>query len=425
MNRTIVTYAFASLAFLLGSTCYAIESRLSAAASLFPFSEEKAQALSFIESATEGATLLERLASASFHNETKAREKEIASLPKKESDALTEFRRLLLTEGFEAFDLISDQSTPRFDRKLKHSVCVVLQSKHPAKKKIRPVLLSTKLSDAKTTAAAFGLAKLLQAFHIETEKGLWVCAQAAPTSRSTQELLGKNPARSPFASRIVLEGESNKAYVNFLGKETTEFVIRDKAWSWLKKDTNAANDASRKITQAIQALRHNWENDKQTPWAKTDISPISCEKSYLSSVRNTCRFSVTVASRSRAALSERNEALVTTALKELKSFNRSIPSAKGKATVTLLLPQNKALLPFAGNPEKLSILSDWTAALGTDAPKDSFVSTRFIDSDFAGFEANHIPTVLFSVVGKNQAESNRLLSVLAKTLLLHLDARVQ
>ncbi len=425
MNRAIVTLTVVSLAYLLGSTCYAIESRLSAAASLFPFSEEKAQTLSFIESSTEGATLLERLTASSFHNETQAREKEISSLPKKRSDALTEFRRLLLTEGFEAFDLISNQSTPRFNRKLKHSVCVVLQSKRPEKKSIFPILLTTRLTDAKTTAAAFGLAKLLQAFHIETEKGLWVCAQTDPISRSTKELLGKNPARSPFSSRIVLEGESNKAYVNFLGKETKEFVICDKAWSWLKKDTNAASDASRKITQALQTLRHSWENDKQTPWAKTVISPISCEKSYLSSVRNTCRFSVTVSSRSQSALSERNEALVTTALKELKSFNRSIPLAKGKATVTLLLPKNNALLPFAGNPDSLSILSDWTLALGAEAPKDSFVSTRFIDSDFAGFEANHIPTVLFSLVGKDVSESNRLLSVLAKTLLLHLDARVQ
>lgn len=422
--KAIFILASCSAYFVSGAT-YAIESRLTSTASLFPFSQERAQTLSYIESSTEGATLLERLASESFHNEALKREKEIQALPKKESDALSEFRRLLLTEGFEAFDLISNQSTPRFEKKLNHSICVVLQSKHPAKKKIKPVLLTTKLSDAKTTAAVFGLAKLLQAFHIETEKGLWVCAQTEPTARSTKELLGKNPARSPYALRLVLEGESNKAYVNFLGKETTEFVIRDRAWSWLKKDTNAASDASLKITQALQGLRHSWENDKQTPWAKTTVSPISCEKSYLSSVRNTCRFSVTVTSRSRAALSERNEALVTKALKELKGFNQSIPSAKGKATVTLLLPKNNGQFPFAGNPDSLPILSDWTVALGPDAPKDSFVSTRFIDSEFAGFEANHIPTVLFSVANKERSEETRLLSVLAKTLLLHLDAQVQ
>ncbi len=425
MKHAKVTFLFACLAYTLGNASYAIESRLNSAASFVPFNEEKTQTLTYIESSVEGSTLLERLASESFFSETLAREKEIASLAKKESEALTEFRRLLLKEGFEAFDLISDQVTPRFDRRLKHSVCVVIQSKHPAKKKIKPVLLSTKLSDEKTTAAAFGLAKLLQAFHIETEKGLWVCAQTQPTKQSTKELLGKNPTRSPFASRIVLEGQSNKAYVNFLGKETTEFVIRDKAWSWLKKDTNAASDASHKITQTMQSLRHSWENDKQSPWAKTKISPVSCEKSYLSSVRNTCRFTTTVSSRSRAALSERNEALVTVALKELKSFNRSIPSAKGKSTVTLLLPKNNAQTPYAGDTEKLPILSDWTVALGVDSPKDSFISTRFIDSEFAGFEANHIPTVLFSLSSEKKDEAKRLLTTLAKTLLLHLDARLQ
>ena len=402
---------------------FAVESRLPGAAVLPEVSQEATEALSFIEASTIGSTFLERLAGEVFERELQEREAQIQALPQKKSDALDGFRRALIAEGFDAFDILSEQTTPRYDRRLKNSVCVVLQSKS-SKKNGKAALLSTQLNDAKSTAAAFGLAKLLQSFRVTTETPLWVCAQAGSHEASTRELLGKGKPSTAFLTRLVLEGTDSKAYVNFLGREKTRIVLKDRTWRWLKKDANAAEDAAKDLAKKLMRLKSSWDTDKRSPWTKTAVSAVHCEKSLISSIRSTCHIDVTVTSRSRLALASKTEDVVSASLKSVRDFNQSLGSPKGKPAVTLLLPKNVSQPAFAGSIEALPILVSWRTALGKVPEKEAYVSSRFIDSEFAATAADAVPTVVISARGKTHEETTARLTTLAKTLLLFLNARL-
>lgn len=403
---------------------FAVESRLSGAAILPEVNQKAEEELSFLEASTIGSTLLERIAGEVFQQELQEREARIQALPKKKRDALEEFRRSLIAEGFDAFDILSEQTTPRYDKHLRNSVCVVLQSKS-SKKNGRAALLSTRLNDAKSTAAAFGLAKLLQSFRVTTETPLWVCAQAGSHEASTRELLGKGKPSTAFLTRLVLEGTDSKAYVNFLGREKTRIVLKDRSWRWLEKDANAAEDAAKNLAKNLTRLKSSWDTDKRSPWTKTTVSSVHCEKSLISSIRSTCHIDVTVTSRSRLALAAKTEAVVSASLKSVRDFNQSLKSPKGKPAVTLLLPKNISQPAFAGPLEELPILTAWRAALGKVPEKETYISSRFIDSEFAATAADAVPTVVIAARGKTHEETTARLTTLAKTLLLFLNAHVQ
>ncbi len=424
MKKQGLLFTFGCAAVAFSQMTFAVESRLPGAAILPEVNQKAEEELSFLEASTTGSTLLERIAGEVFQQELQERESRIQALPRKKSDALEGFRRSLIAEGFDAFDILSEQSTPRYDKHLRNSVCVVLQSKS-SKKSTKATLLSTRLNDAKSTAAAFGLAKLLQSFRITTETPLWVCAQAGSHEASTRELLGKGKPSAAFLTRLVLEGTDSKAYVNFLGREKTRIVLKDRSWSWLEKDTNAAEDAAKNLAKNLTKLKSSWDTDKRSPWSKTEVSSVHCEKSLISSIRSTCRIDVTVTSRSRLALATKKEALVSASLKSVRDFNQSLGSPKGKPAVTLLLPKNVSQPAFAGLLEELPVLSAWRVALGNTPEKETYVSSRFIDSEFAATAADAIPTVVISARGKTHEETTARLTTLAKTLLLFLNAHVQ
>lgn len=409
------------LSALLIESSLALESQLTHAAFLPPLDDEEVKTLAGIEASTIGSTLLQRLRSESFQEEKAQREKAILSLSQKDSP-LQDFQHMLITEGFDAFDIISDQPTPRFSLRLKHSVCVALQSKRKASGKA--VLLSFPLSDANTTASAFGLAKLMQAFKLETSSPLWVCAQSPNSASAAKELFEKKQSPS-FSTALVLSKTDGKAYINLLGRETTQLVLKEKAWSWLKHKENTALETSQAIEKSIRLLRSSWEIDKKTPWSNTVISPIRCEKSYISSIRNSCRFDVAVISRSQVALSEKTESIVSCAVKETRQVNKNLGSPKNKPAVTLFLPKNRSRKPIAGNPQELPVLRAWRTALGTTPPKDVFISSRFIESEIASESAQRVPTAVLSCTGKSPEEDNDRLFTLAKTLLLFLGTHVQ
>ena len=416
-------FTFGSVAIALSQAAFAVESRLPGAAVLPEVNQEATEALSFIEASTIGSTLLERLAGEVFQRELQEREAQIQALPQKKSDALDGFRRALIAEGFDAFDILSEQATPRYDRRLKNSVCVLLQSK-TSQKNAKAALLSTRLTDAKSTAAAFGLAKLLQSFRITTETPLWVCAQAGSLEASTREILGKGKPSAAFLTRLVLQGSDSKAYVNFLGREKTRIVLKDRTWRWLKKDANAAEDAAKDLAKKLMRLKSSWDTDKRSPWTKTAVSAVHCEKSLISSIRSTCQIDVTVTSRSRLALASKTEDVVSASLKSVRDFNQSLGSPKGKPAVTLLLPKNVSQPAFAASLEALPILVSWRTALGKVPEKEAYVSSRFIDSEFASTAADAVPTVVISARGKTHEETTARLTTLAKTLLLFLNARL-
>lgn len=406
--------------FFAGSSACALESRLPYAAGLPEPDEQSVQTLAYIQASHVGSTLLQRIESDSFALELNNREKRIAALAGASDRVLPDLQHLLVTEGFDAFNILSSSPTPRFKTRLKHSVCVVLQTKKKQPKLRRPILVSFRLSDTKTTASAFGLAKLFEDFQIEAETPIWICARSDnPTA--TEELAGKKR----FSAHILLNGTSPNAFINYLGRETTRLLFRERAWDWIREDANTARNAAEQVLQTLSQVKSRWDTDKSSPWTRTDFSPIQCKKSFISSVRNTCWFDVTVTSRSQVALSERSQMLLRLALNETQKINRRLASPKKKPAVTLSLPKNNHVKPIAGNPEKLSVLSAWRAALTEEKGKHAFLSSRFTEPQVVGNKAQAIPLLTLSAIGSTKDDTTHNLSVLAKTLLLVSETKLQ
>ena len=124
--RTSLCLALVGVATLIaGGSARALESRLPYAASLTAPDEQSVRALAYIEASRVGSTLLQRIESESFAQELTDRETKIAFLSGASDRVLPDFQRLLVTEGFDAFNILSTSQTPRFKTRLKHSVCVV------------------------------------------------------------------------------------------------------------------------------------------------------------------------------------------------------------------------------------------------------------------------------------------------------------
>ena len=405
---------------LAGGSAQALESRLPYGASLPAPNAENARNLAYIEATHVGSTLLQRIESENFALELSEREKKIQSLPNASDRVLPDFQRILVTEGFDAFNILSDSPTPRFKTRLKHSVCVVLQTKRKQANPPMPLLISTRLSDAKSTAAMFGIAKLFESFRIETQSPLWMCARSDNAS-SCEELASKQR----FSTHILLSGTSPNAFINYQGQEATQLLFRERAWDWLREDSNTAQKAAQHVIQALSGVKSRWDIDKKSPWSKTEFSPIQCKKSFISSVRNTCWFNVTVTSRSQVALSEQTQALLRLALAETRKMNKSLASPKGKPAVTLSLPKNRHVKPVAGTPEAMPILFSWSTALADTPNRVGYISSRFISPEAIGNKAQNIPLLTLSAYGNEAPDTAARLSILAKTLLLASDARLQ
>lgn len=419
--RISLCLAFACLAALItGGSALALESRLPYAASLPEPDEQSARALAYIEASRTGSTLLQRIESESFALELTDRETKIANLSGASDRVLSDFQRLLVTEGFDAFNILSAGSTPRFKTRLKHSVCVVLQTKKKQAKTPKPILITSDLSDVKTTAAAFGLAKLFEDFRIEAQTPLWICARS-DNPASSGELAGK----AHFASNILLSGASPNAFINYLGQVSTRLLFRERAWEWIRDDSNRAQKVADQVIERLSNTKSRWDTDKTSPWSQTQLTAVQCKKSFISSVRNTCWFDVTVTSRSQVVLSERTEELLNLALNETRKANKSLGSPKGRPAVTLSLPKNSHIKPVAGDPEKLRALIAWRASLTQTPNRAGYLSGRFIRPHVVGDKAQAIPLLTLSAYGKEKKETTSLLTILAKTLLLLADSQLQ
>lgn len=405
---------------IAGGSARALESRLPYAASLTAPDEQSLRALAYIEASRVGSTLLQRIESESFVQELTDRETKIAFLSGASDRVLPDFQRLLVTEGFDAFNILSTSQTPRFKTRLKHSVCVVLQTKKKQPKTPKPILITSELSDAKTTAAAFGLAKLFEDFRIEAQTPLWICARS-DNPASSGELAGK----AHFASHILLSGSSPDAFINYLGQESTRLLFRERAWDWIRDDSNRAQKVANQVLESLSNTKSRWDTDKTSPWSQTQLTGVQCKKSFISSVRNTCWFDLTVTSRSQVALSERTEELLSLALNETRKANKSLASPKGKPAVTLSLPKNSRIKPIAGDPEKLRTLAAWRASLTQTPSRPGYLSSRFIRPHVVGDKAQAIPLLTLSAYGKEKQETTTLLTILAKTLLLMADSPLQ
>lgn len=383
-----------------------------------------AESVEYLVALPTARTFLDSLKAEDCWSWRKRLEADLSAAPSNPEQAAMALKSSLVQLGFEPENIVSTDNFRKSDPVLRSAVCV----RHGFSSAQQPPLLvfsSLGAIEATNTAAAFALARNLQRFRLDPVRPVWFCA--GTPGLGLTELIARSghvqEKGQKFFSLLRIEGNSAQVFGNFMGEKSLEIRISSQGLSWGQTDSQEnAKSTLGAIAEAARALAETAPRARRTPYVRTSISEVSCQRTLLSSVRPSCTLSVHMHSRDMQTMQNMASQFETIAGNVLADRNKST-GASFRIRVTSTAQRN----PTASPRELGTVLAAWRSALGASQPRDAFLSTAFVVSD-ARFASEHgLPSLAMSAIEPFPQEKERsqtLFETLAKTILILCGAKI-
>lgn len=401
MRQTLVSF------FVLCWVCLGVSSASRAEgiphATWLPASDPQiVSALTYLRAQPTVATLKERLEAPDFQTMVQRWQGHLLTLPENDKEKLVRFRNTLIQEGFDPLNIVSTERSDRLKTKLKHSVCYVVGGK-ASRTQLPAILVTMSLdrNDIVGTAGILALAKLMQDFQLMPKRPIWLCAMPRlDTERAgvgMKELLHPNSKDNfnprNFRAHLALHGLESAGFGNYLGMRTTRYEFQERQFHWPNREANNAYSIAKESAERFQSLTWPWQkNRKETP-ARIHLSKIICDKSIVSHARSSCRFDVTIQSRSKQVLDDCIRLHSKTATEATNEFNRALKQANGHPGIALKPHTLVAISPQAYKDTSLPLTQVFQAVAGDTPNTDMMLWSRFIESEAVYSSASHLPNL--------------------------------